>query len=85
MTFAEYLFCFIFYQIPKIHWDLSTKRILIMDFAEGGQVNDCEYMRKHGINVNEVRYTSLSLHNCKTQPRFLQQTTRVTTPQLKIA
>lgn len=42
-------------QIPKIHWELSTKRILTMDFAEGGQVNDQEYIRKHAINVNEVR------------------------------
>lgn len=41
-------------QIPMIHWDLSTKRILTMEFAEGGQVNDRDYMKKHGINVNEV-------------------------------
>jgi len=26
-----------------------------MDFAEGGQVNDRDYMKKHGINVNEVQ------------------------------
>lgn len=25
-----------------------------MEFAEGGQVNDREYMKAHGINVNEV-------------------------------
>ncbi|RXN08874.1 putative aarF domain-containing kinase 1 isoform X1 [Labeo rohita] len=51
---ADMLKQFKFLQIPKIHWDLSTKRILTMDFAEGGQVNDREYMRKHGINVNEI-------------------------------
>lgn len=42
-------------QIPLIHWDLSTKRILTMEFADGGQVNDRDYMKKHGINVNEVQ------------------------------
>ncbi|XP_016125187.1 aarF domain-containing protein kinase 1 isoform X1 [Sinocyclocheilus grahami] len=51
---ADMLKQFMFLKIPKIHWDLSTKRILTMDFAEGGQVNDREYMRKHGINVNEI-------------------------------
>lgn len=25
-----------------------------MEFAEGGQVNDKDYIQKHGINVNEV-------------------------------
>uniref|UniRef100_UPI003AADEF03 aarF domain-containing protein kinase 1 n=1 Tax=Centroberyx gerrardi TaxID=166262 RepID=UPI003AADEF03 len=43
-----------FLKVPQIHWDLSTKRILTMDFAEGGQVNDRDYMRRHGINVNEI-------------------------------
>lgn len=60
-----------------------------MDFAEGGQVNDREYMRKHGINVNEVREMPLSLRNTKTEHQFLrtaaQQTALVTTPPLKIA
>ncbi|XP_034714278.1 aarF domain-containing protein kinase 1 isoform X2 [Etheostoma cragini] len=43
-----------FLKIPIIHWDLSTKRILTMEFAEGGQVNDTDYMKKHSINVNEI-------------------------------
>ncbi|XP_071327261.1 aarF domain-containing protein kinase 1 isoform X1 [Trachinotus anak] len=43
-----------FLKIPMIHWDLSSKRILTMEFAEGGQVNDRDYMKKKGINVNEI-------------------------------
>lgn len=31
-----------------------------MEFAEGGQVNDRNYMKIHGINVNEVLPTALS-------------------------
>ncbi|XP_061651523.1 aarF domain-containing protein kinase 1 isoform X1 [Phyllopteryx taeniolatus] len=45
---------FTFLKVPMIHWDLSTKRVLTMEFAEGGQVNDREYMKTHGINVNEI-------------------------------
>ncbi|XP_049597016.1 aarF domain-containing protein kinase 1 isoform X4 [Syngnathus scovelli] len=41
-------------EVPIIHWDLSTKRVLTMEFAEGGQVNDREYMKAHGINVNQI-------------------------------
>ncbi|XP_063765083.1 aarF domain-containing protein kinase 1 isoform X3 [Eleginops maclovinus] len=51
---ANMLAHFPFLKVPKIHWELSTKRILTMEFAEGGQVNDREYMKKHGINVNEI-------------------------------
>uniref|UniRef100_A0A3P8WGF0 AarF domain-containing protein kinase 1 n=1 Tax=Cynoglossus semilaevis TaxID=244447 RepID=A0A3P8WGF0_CYNSE len=43
-----------FLKVPKIHWDLSTKRILTMEFVEGGQVNDLDYMKNHDINVNEI-------------------------------
>ena len=47
-----------FPQVPIIHWNLCTKRILTMEFAEGGQVNDRDYMEKHGINVNEVLHAA---------------------------
>lgn len=43
-----------FLQVPGVYWHLSSKRILTMEFADGGQVNDKNYMQKHGINVNEV-------------------------------
>lgn len=51
---AKMLSHFPFLKVPKIYWDLSTKRILTMEFAEGGQVNDKEYIQKHGVNVNEL-------------------------------
>ncbi|XP_013867332.1 aarF domain-containing protein kinase 1 isoform X2 [Austrofundulus limnaeus] len=51
---ANMLSHFPFLKVPTIHWDLSTKRILTMEFLEGGQVNDREYMKENGINVNEI-------------------------------
>lgn len=42
------------FQVPRIYWELSTSRILLMEFMEGGQVNDRAYMERNGINVNEV-------------------------------
>lgn len=42
------------FQVPRIYWELSTRRVLLMEFMEGGQVNDKAYMERNGINVNEV-------------------------------
>ncbi|XP_076979327.1 aarF domain-containing protein kinase 1 isoform X6 [Tamandua tetradactyla] len=45
---------FYFLKVPQIYWELSTKRVLLMEFVEGGQVNDRHYMEKNKIDVNEI-------------------------------
>uniref|UniRef100_T1HSR5 Protein kinase domain-containing protein n=1 Tax=Rhodnius prolixus TaxID=13249 RepID=T1HSR5_RHOPR len=41
-------------KVPDVYDDLSTKRVLTMEFVEGGQVNDVKYMINNGINPFEV-------------------------------
>ncbi|KAJ6630495.1 AarF domain-containing kinase 1, partial [Pseudolycoriella hygida] len=41
-------------KVPKIYWELSTQRVLTMDFLEGGQVNDLEYIESNKIDPFEV-------------------------------
>lgn len=41
-------------RVPKIYWDVTTSRVLTMEFLEGGQVNDLEYMHAHRLNPYEV-------------------------------
>ncbi|KAJ9587302.1 hypothetical protein L9F63_019178, partial [Diploptera punctata] len=41
-------------KVPKIYWDLSTSRVLTMEYLEGGQVNDLTYIRSNKINPYEV-------------------------------
>ncbi|XP_020288052.1 uncharacterized aarF domain-containing protein kinase 1 [Pseudomyrmex gracilis] len=41
-------------RVPAIYWDMSSSRVLTMEFLEGGQVNDLEYMRVHRLNPYEV-------------------------------
>nr|XP_045621055.1 aarF domain-containing kinase 1-like isoform X2 [Procambarus clarkii] len=41
-------------KIPAIEWNLTTDRVLVMEFCEGGQVNDRNYMIAQGINTNQV-------------------------------
>ncbi|XP_049276326.1 aarF domain-containing protein kinase 1 isoform X2 [Rhipicephalus sanguineus] len=41
-------------EVPEIHWDLTARRVMTMQFCEGGQVNDKAYMEKNGISAMEV-------------------------------
>ncbi|KAJ4720059.1 Protein kinase [Melia azedarach] len=43
-----------FVYAPKVYWNLSTSKLLIMEFMDGAQVNDVKAIRKLGIQPNEV-------------------------------
>nr|KAG5698084.1 hypothetical protein BaRGS_031774 [Batillaria attramentaria] len=51
---ARILHKFDFLKVPKVYWELSSPRVLTMEFCEGGKVDDLEYMQSHGISVNDV-------------------------------
>jgi len=40
--------------IPKIYKKYSTSRVLVMEFMNGGQVNDMEYFKDNSIDCNHV-------------------------------
>ncbi|CAH2235282.1 aarF domain-containing kinase 1 [Pararge aegeria] len=37
-------------KVPKIYWNYSTERVLVMEYVNGGQVNDVNYIDKHKIS-----------------------------------
>ncbi|XP_044460547.1 putative ABC1 protein At2g40090 [Mangifera indica] len=39
---------------PRVHWNLSTSKLLTMEFMDGAQVNDVKTIKKLGIQPNEV-------------------------------
>ncbi|GER46640.1 protein kinase superfamily protein [Striga asiatica] len=45
---AEYVYA------PKIHWNLSTSKLLVMEFIDGAQVNDLRTIQKLGIHPSDV-------------------------------
>ncbi|XP_068729639.1 aarF domain-containing protein kinase 1-like [Montipora capricornis] len=45
---------FPFVKIPEIYWKYSTKRVLTMEFCDGGKVDDLPYMQNHRISSDEV-------------------------------
>uniref|UniRef100_A0A1B0FJQ8 Protein kinase domain-containing protein n=1 Tax=Glossina morsitans morsitans TaxID=37546 RepID=A0A1B0FJQ8_GLOMM len=37
-------------RVPKIYWELSSSRVLVMEYLEGGQVNDLKYIQNNNID-----------------------------------
>ncbi|CAG5028468.1 unnamed protein product [Parnassius apollo] len=41
-------------KVPKIFWDYSTERVLVMEYVTGGQVNDVKYIDKYKIDKYDL-------------------------------
>lgn len=41
-------------KVPKIFWEYSTSRVLVMEYVKGGKVDDLEYIDKHKIDRLDV-------------------------------
>lgn len=41
-------------RIPKIHWELSSSRILLMDYETGGMINDTKYIEENKIDKQQL-------------------------------
>ena len=56
-------------RVPKIHWSLSTERVLFMEYLEGGHIDDIQYLKDNKINVKSVSkyigemYAEMIFHN----------------------
>lgn len=42
------------FKIPEIYWQYSTKRVLTMEFCDGGKVDDLQFMKNHKISSDEA-------------------------------
>ncbi|KAF9408133.1 hypothetical protein BGZ94_002434, partial [Podila epigama] len=49
------------FYVPEIYWDLSTKKILTMEFINGVKVNDVDGLVKLGVSPKWVRRTLLEV------------------------
>lgn len=54
------------FKIPEIYWEYSTKRVLTMEFCEGGKVDDLPYMQSFKISSDEAskNLNILKLFSC---------------------
>ena len=42
------------YRVPKIYWDLTTKRILVLEYIEGIKINDISALKKQKHNIDKI-------------------------------
>lgn len=49
---------------PKVYWNLSTSKLLTMEFIDGAQVNDVKTIKKLGIRPDEVARLVSSISSC---------------------
>ena len=49
--------------VPGIYWQLSTRRVLTMDYLDGIRITDVEAMRAAGIDPPRVADTLIDLYN----------------------
>ncbi|MDO9446161.1 MAG: AarF/UbiB family protein, partial [Dehalococcoidia bacterium] len=47
--------------IPKIHWHLSTRRVLTMDYLDGIKITDIPALEAAGVRSAEVAHTLIDL------------------------
>ncbi|KAK4277837.1 hypothetical protein QN277_015771 [Acacia crassicarpa] len=40
--------------VPRVYWDLSTSKLLTMEFMDGAQISDVKTIRRLGIHPHEV-------------------------------
>ncbi|MEX2372917.1 MAG: AarF/UbiB family protein [Dehalococcoidia bacterium] len=49
--------------IPAIHWELSTRRVLTMDYIDGIKITDVPALRAAGVDPSQVADTLVDLFN----------------------
>ena len=45
---------FTWLKVPKIFWQFTTDRVLVMEYCSGAHINDVTSLKKDGIDVFEV-------------------------------
>lgn len=41
-------------KVPQIFWEISSKRVLVMEYVTGGQVNDLDYIHANKIDTFDI-------------------------------
>ncbi len=48
--------------VPRVHWELTTRRVLVMEFIEGVRVTDTDGIRRAGLDPERVARTLAELY-----------------------
>ena len=42
------------YRVPKIYWELTTKKVLVLEYIEGIKINDLSKLERDNHNINKI-------------------------------
>ncbi len=48
--------------VPRIHWEHTTRRVLVMEFIEGIKISDAKALRAAGVDPNQVMRTLIEAY-----------------------
>lgn len=43
-----------FIYVPKVHWEYTTSRILVMEFVDGIKISDTEKLKQANLSLKEI-------------------------------
>lgn len=51
-----------FLKVPKVFWKYTSDRVLTMEFCDGYQIDDKNYVIKNNVNIRKVCYAIRSFN-----------------------
>jgi predicted unusual protein kinase regulating ubiquinone biosynthesis (AarF/ABC1/UbiB family) len=48
--------------VPKIHWEFSTQRVLVMEYIDGIKISDRDALREAGVDTTQVMKTLIEAY-----------------------
>jgi aarF domain-containing kinase len=45
---------FSYVHVPKVHWEHTSTRVLVMDYIEGCKISDVKYLRDNGFSLKDI-------------------------------
>jgi aarF domain-containing kinase len=51
--------------VPKVFWEYTTDKVLVMSFEEGRPITDSKYLKENNINFRDVSTYLCDIFNCQ--------------------
>ena len=48
--------------VPKVHWDLSSSRLLVCEFVDGIKITDAPALRRAGVDTTQVMQSLIEIY-----------------------
>ena len=49
------------FRVPKIYWELTTKKVLVLEYIDGIKIDDINSLKKHNHNIKKIVSTAIEV------------------------